>query len=1085
MFGVIRTVLSAVVILSISAACTKDKKTPKTVAPAPPAKAEGNDSAEALKKLQDQIAEQNARIAILEKPNEELAKMRTEIETLKGQRDQLLQQIEKLKGDLAREGADTEALKKQIADLKAKDAELLKKIATLESLKADVEKLIKDSQNLQVTLEELKKRLVELEKKLEEKKSSQSVSVKNRQRLLKSLLQGHTDVYSLHGKYKVMVIPVQFSDYKFADAEYLKNGMQKALFDPNNKNSMRSYYRHASLGKFDVDGIVTEPIEVGGKLADYGKAMPGGTNDQNARGLVTQSLLKLMINHRDPKWWDQFDRWDLNDYDGDMHYNEADGFIDAVVLIYAGKSQASCQRAFDPEGKKPGSDEVPAGPRHDSAVECFNRIWPHRSAISLAANDPQRTSKGPMIEGIERPSFNGLKINDHLFALDYNMQSEFSDLSTFMHEYGHSITLPDVYAQKGENSVGSWELMASNAENQAQELSSYSKLSLGWIKPKVIKQGERTSAYLGAYNFVTHTQRNQSETKKYDGPNETLEKSVDEEDQSVSILSRTPSTDEPVYRSVVVTTNPSYEKVKVAEFPQHVGSIAAYTSRFDGNEKSWNKKIVVPKTGDATLTFDTIYHIETETNFDSNEEPIKVVTDFDVGEIRVNKDLIQTFRLISGDHHYDTLTESNPAFEAALVLELRKKKATGPLPDAEKKEFDQKKALCQKPIWVKKSVDLAKYRGQEIEFKIAYRTDGGYTEFGMVIDNIKYGETLINFESFEEGAGIGEFVALRNGEYNQQFSQFYLMEYRTPGLQYTANGQELSHNMDNNIDMGTQSLFVEKGMQTPLSQFRAMKFDYQPGVLVWYFNSKFDRVSNNPSAQKGKGYLLVLNSKVQELVIPADLSNPELFEDDHYKDPAKDAAFGAYLKNQNRIFACFAYIEYYKYLNGVAPDCSGIESDWHNYMTKLNHNGRKLIFRHEGFNNVLPKDRYANFSVGQPFRNGPYLRTGLSAFRPATSDPATPFKVYKEQNGKLVIDAELTSAQKKYDPTDSFSDASQELPKHAPFIEDTVQVEKVGFNFKVVEPSALNMEGYSTTVSPDDHAHVFRRPMVKVLIDWK
>ena len=40
------------------------------------------------------------------------------------------------------------------------------------------------------------------------------------------------------------------------------------------------------------------------------------------------------------------------------------------------------------------------------------------------------------------------------------MQSEYTEVSTFIHEFGHSLGLPDVYAGSTNNSTGSWTAMS-------------------------------------------------------------------------------------------------------------------------------------------------------------------------------------------------------------------------------------------------------------------------------------------------------------------------------------------------------------------------------------------------------------------------------------------------------------------------------------------------------------------------------------------------------------------------------------------------------------------------------------------------
>ncbi len=200
--------------------------------------------------------------------------------------------------------------------------------------------------------------------RLLKKKNQSSLVNTNRKNLtIKGALEGHTKIYPFKGKYRVLVIPVQFSDAKFTDPGFFNPGpdgvsqAQDYLFGGGD-GTMTTYYKHSSIGKLQLSGEVTDIVTVSGKLADYGEAV-ARSSDKNARGLVVHALKELMKIKTDQSWWLQYDTWDLSDYDKDLNFHEPDGFIDSVVLIYAGKSQASCQASFDPDGKRPPSSEVP------------------------------------------------------------------------------------------------------------------------------------------------------------------------------------------------------------------------------------------------------------------------------------------------------------------------------------------------------------------------------------------------------------------------------------------------------------------------------------------------------------------------------------------------------------------------------------------------------------------------------------------------------------------------------------------------------------------------------------------------------
>ena len=713
-------------------------------------------------------------------------------------------------------------------------------------------------------------------------------------------------------------------------------------------------------------------------------------------------------------------------------------------------------------------------------MECFNRIWPHRWVISLSGDDPRASEKGPVVEGQQRPPLNALKITDTLFAMDYNMQSEYSDRSTFIHEFGHSLSLPDVYSHGQDgNSTGFWEVMSANADTNAQEMSSYNKMSLGWISPKVIKQGENTSAYLGAYNFVDRLQRDK--LWDYEGP---WERTVQKEGQMVreSIVSETFYGAEPVYRSILVATKPTKEQQTVITLPEDKGDFTAYSGRFDGDLRTLSLKVQVPEAEDedATLSFDLLYHIETATNFDSKEEEIKVIVDYDIGHVRIDDQVVATMRTLSGDADFDTLVEAHPNCDAKTVLAFRSKHISTGLDEAELAQYKAGRKACSMPIWLNHQVDLSAHRGKTVTVSIDYKTDSGYTELGILADNFKLGDTALqDFETGKEKLA-GDFKLLKEGKETLEHNQFYLFEYRTPGEEYKSLGRELSYNMDNNIAAGRQSYFTNTGV-TEREKFRMATFDYRPGVLVWYFNSKYNRRQNDPVGQNGQGYLLVLNSKVKELPVPGPFANPAFFDEKgHYK--TEDPIMKSFVEDQRKRFTCFSHIDYATYLSGKKPDCSG---DYMDFMQTLTFEGKKLRFRRERINEILPMDRFNYFSVGKPLRNSVYTRTGLATFNPAGSKDFRPFTVYKEVNGEMVLDEQATRNARSFAPVSSFSDKDNAFEEVKRFKADSVVVEKKGFRFDVTMPSIDVMKFYSEAEKAESNFNIFRRPRAKLHFRWE
>lgn len=979
--------------------------------------------------------------------------------------------------------SEIEALKKKLAELEGQ-------IADLKLSAAEREKLIA---RLSGELSALREDTKNIEAKILEK-IRQGGLVDTNLDIIRESFEGHTEVYALKGKYNVMVIPVEFASEEGFDGSlrnrdsYVSGQAQKALFG-GGPGSLSTYYKHTSGGRLDVSGEVVAPIKVDNPLSFYGEAVTG-SNDKNARQLVVDALKQVRARVGDNKdWWRQFDRWDLGDYDGDKHFYERDGFIDAVILVYAGKEQSACQRPFDPEGKKPASADIPADdPRRASKIECFNRIWPHRWSVFLPADNPDAPKTGPRVEGQERPAI-GMKITDDVYAFDYNMQSEYSDVSTFIHEFGHSLTLPDTYAYQKDNAVQKWDVMAQNASNDAQEMSGYNKLAIGWLAPKTVEQGEATSAYLGASNFVPPEQR--AGFDAFTGP-KIFKQFIRGAEHLMDIVSTVPETGEAVFKSLLVRAKPTKELIKIVDVPPANGRVVAYSDRYDGRTRSLKLSLKVPETGDASLSFDAFYHIETETNFNSRDPEIKVVTDFDLGFVRVNDEVKEELRLVSGDDNFDSLNESNPECEADTVLALRAKLIDGSISADEKKAFAEKAAVCQAPTWVKKSYDLSVLRGQTVKIEIGLGTDGGYTELGLLVDNLKLGSESFDFE---DGAIPGqEFVALTDGLTPKVSNQFYLMEYRDPTESYRLGegSDALSSNRDRFINSGGVGMFLPEGDGlTPKDRFRVVTTAYQPGLLVWYFNSKFDRQSNNPEieTQPGQGYILPIASAVRPVAMPSVLGDKAILDDKGFYASKSEAFLAAQAKQENEL-KCFGYTKFAEYLDGKKPECDSYAQK--DLMDTLTFNGRQLKFARESYNNSLPKQQRQHWQVGVPLNDA---KTSLArqyaptmTFRTAGMGSFAPFRVYKvDANNALVLDRELSARSERVAPVDTFTD-TQASPQ-APHLANPLLwgygaiVQPKGLVMKVVDPAEEVVAQYRGTSAAANDV-VFRRPQVKVLINW-
>jgi hypothetical protein len=292
-----------------------------------------------------------------------------------------------------------------------------------------------------------------------------------------------------------------------------------------------------------------------------------------------------------------------------------------------------------------------------------------------------------------------------------------------------------------------------------------------------------------------------------------------------------------------------------------------------------------------------------------------------------------------------------------------------------------------------------------------------------------------------------------------------------------------SYNLDRNISiLWKQSMFLDQPGSL-MDRFRMVEMDQQPGVVAWYFNTKFDTRSNNPVVQGGKGYLLVVNPKVREVILPEVLANPEIRDADGDYKGDENPEYKAFEKAQRELFGCFAHSNYYTYVEGVRPNCPD-ESE-RDSMLGLRFEGKSMIYRRQAFNDILPIEQGDYEFVGEPLRTEPEMRTGISTFRPSSWGNFSPFKIYKAEGNQMVPDTVLSDRAFKAESIDTFMDAANQLHPKPRFHGDNVVVEKKGLNFKILDPSPRIGNLYNNTENPDTNNYVLRKPKVKVLVEWR
>ena len=246
--------------------------------------------------------------------------------------------------------------------------------------------------------------------------------------------------FPLNGSPKSLVILVNFENLKFksptANADFTRMLNQYNYAENSATGSARDYFRTSSNGVFEPNFVVVGPYDLSQSMSYYGKD-EGSRIDVKAGNLIVDACTAADVDV------------DFTEYD-----TNGDGFIDNVFVYYAGYNQA--------EG---------AGD---------NTVWPHRSAI------------------MSEIYFDGVRIYDYACTSEFrsNKGGVMCGIGTFCHEFGHVLSLPDLYATNNEShaTMGSWDIMDHGSYNNngrtPPTYSAYERFYLGWLTPTKLSAGK-------------------------------------------------------------------------------------------------------------------------------------------------------------------------------------------------------------------------------------------------------------------------------------------------------------------------------------------------------------------------------------------------------------------------------------------------------------------------------------------------------------------------------------------------------------------------------------------------------------------
>ena len=842
--------------------------------------------------------------------------------------------------------------------------------------------------------------------------------------------------------HRMLIIPVQYADRGFdrflgetnadqRNSVYLQNMLFSEDLQQPRGDTLTHYYYHQSKGRYLVTGKVMPVVTVPETSEYYGKPIQNSDgawrNDVRAEQLVEDALVAALEQEPDFPWED-FDVWDPMDYDGDGNYAESDGYIDHFVLVYAGKAQSSCQGLFNLNQKF--TPDAPADiydQLEPTEQECAQRIWPHR--FSLTKNN----GSGPEVEGFVNRR-GGIPLRDGLWVYDYNMQSEYTAVSTFIHEFGHSLGLPDIYAAQTNNSTAAWEVMSSTASPIPQEMSSWSRLMLGWLEPCIIRPRSAGGSKVQSVYLKTMNDWN-ADTEAEAG----------------------------LCESAMVILPPKIRELRMGPLNESNGSQAAYTGQGNDLNHYLARNFDLSETnGDVTLELDAWFRIEADWDYLYIEAstdgenyqrlmPLDKSGPDDTNSVMPSRrghdglGTIPGFTGRSGDLDGDGRVESS----AGCVVDQARALAEDSIGD------DQVDP-CEIPQWVHASFDLNDYKGQEIELRFHYFADMAAVEDGALIDNVSIPALGFSddFEATEFKGWRVEGFSLSSGEHDLAVPHYYLLEYRDPYEQFAS-----AHNYDNSLDNPGFSFYrnPENG------EMEAVDFRYQPGVLMWYYNGSYLWSQNDPAQfGPGNGFLLLVDSTPQEFELPpvpaTYYKDEEGWRFYEFNDDAQ-----ATLRQGFIDVMCWQRRPDYYPIDVSDADKASCDTDEGVPGESVSYDGKQLLYGYTLNNEFLPgadREPYKSMSTLYDFRltrDGIQYRLYDRVLRQNHSADA-PFSLQPFENGEqyyAIRDGELVTKEgKDFAAVSTFSDREpgDYLNPHLPF--GSASIPNAGLNFQLAEPGA-------------------------------
>ena len=257
------------------------------------------------------------------------------------------------------------------------------------------------------------------------------------------------------GKSKILVIPVDFTDYRASDKLGGEDASQLNIYnsffgesEDTGWESVRTYYEKSSYGALTIEGEVTPWYNTTYSTNEFCKKQYSGYSEYSDYYTPTWGLLDEVTS-----WAKNTLKIDLSEYD-----NDKDGFIDGVWMVY------SCPEQYV-----------------SSNIDTNEEYWAY--TYGNYKNYDNHTSASEIVPYIYCwGSYN--------FIYEGNYGKP--DAHTYIHETGHMLGLDDYYNYDSDNVEGvsgGVDMMDYNIGDH----NAYSKYLLNWTSPFVVDGSLKTT----------------------------------------------------------------------------------------------------------------------------------------------------------------------------------------------------------------------------------------------------------------------------------------------------------------------------------------------------------------------------------------------------------------------------------------------------------------------------------------------------------------------------------------------------------------------------------------------------------------